>query len=34
MKISKNRKNFLNSLDLNKIYEPEQAIKILKDKSD
>ncbi len=33
MKISKNRKNFLNSLDLNKIYEPEQAIKILKDKS-
>ena len=33
MKITKNRKLVLNDLDLNKIYEPLDAIKILKDKS-
>ena len=33
MKITKNKKNILNNLDTNKIYEPIDAIKILKDKS-
>ena len=33
MKITKNRKNILESLDLNKIYEPIEAIKLLKEKS-
>tara|TARA_Y100000768_G_scaffold358255_1_gene313924 strand:- start:4787 stop:5479 length:693 start_codon:yes stop_codon:yes gene_type:complete len=32
-KISKNRKTLLDSIDLTKIYEPLDAIKILKDKS-
>ena len=33
MKISKNRKTLLKELDLNKIYEPIDAIKILKEKT-
>ncbi len=33
MKTSKNRKNALNNLDKEKIYEPIEAIKILKEKS-
>ena len=33
MKISKNRKKILENLDLEKIYEPNEAIKILKEKS-
>jgi len=33
MKIAKNRKDMLKELDLSKIYEPIEAIKILKDKS-
>lgn len=33
MKISKNKQKSLKDLDLNKIYEPLEAIKILKDKS-
>tara|TARA_B100000575_G_scaffold79511_1_gene62198 strand:- start:102 stop:791 length:690 start_codon:yes stop_codon:yes gene_type:complete len=33
MKFSKNKKNFLNDLDLNKVYEPHEAIKIIKQKA-
>ena len=33
MKISKNRKNVMKDIDLEKIYEPSEAIKILKEKS-
>ena len=33
MKISKNRKKLIDGLDLTKVYEPLEAIKILKDKS-
>ena len=33
MRISKNRKKLFNDLDVNKIYEPLDAIKILKNKS-
>ncbi len=33
MKVSKNRKHMLKELNLSKIYEPIEAIKILKDKS-
>jgi len=33
MKISKNRKNLVDKIDLKKIYEPIEAIKILKEKS-
>ena len=33
MKISKNRKQMLNDVDTNKVYEPLEAIKILKEKS-
>ena len=33
MRISKNRKKLFNDLDINKLYEPADAIKILKDKS-
>ncbi len=33
MKLTKNKKNLLENLDLTKIYEPVEAIKILKDKS-
>ena len=33
MKISKNKKNVLKDIDLNKTYEPIEAIKILKEKS-
>ena len=33
MKISKNRKNLIKDFDLSKIYEPQEAIKILKEKS-
>ena len=33
MKISKNRKQMLNNLDNTKLYEPLEAIKILKEKS-
>ena len=33
MKITKNRKQMLNNFDTNKIYEPIEAIKLLKDKS-
>ena len=32
MRISKNRKKLFNDLDVNKIYEPLDAIKILKNK--
>ena len=33
MKITKNRKQMLNNFDTTKIYEPLEAIKILKEKS-
>ena len=33
MKITKNRKQILNNFDTSKIYEPLEAIKILKEKS-
>ena len=33
MKLSKNRKNIFKDLDLNKVYEPIEAIKLLKEKS-
>ncbi len=33
MKITKNRKKVLENIDLNKVYEPSEAIKILKDKT-
>ena len=33
MKISKNRKQMLNNFDTTKVYEPLEAIKILKEKS-
>ena len=33
MKLSKNKKNVLEDLDINKIYEPIDAIKVLKNKS-
>ena len=33
MKISKNRKNLVKDFDFGKVYEPKDAIKILKDKS-
>ena len=33
MKITKNRKQMLNNFDTNKVYEPLEAIKILKEKS-
>ena len=33
MKITKNKKNMLKDLNLNKVYEPQEAIKILKDRS-
>ena len=33
MKITKNRKQMLNNFDTSKVYEPLEAIKILKDKS-
>jgi large subunit ribosomal protein L1 len=33
MKISKNRKNLMNKIDLNKIYDPIEAIKLLKENS-
>ena len=33
MKLSKNRKNLLKDLDINKVYEPIEAIKLLKEKS-
>ena len=33
MKITKNRKQMLNNFDTSKIYEPLEAIKILKEKS-
>ena len=33
MKITKNRKQMLNNFDTTKIYEPIEAIKILKEKS-
>ena len=33
MKMSKNRKNLIKDFDLSKIYEPQEAIKILKEKS-
>ena len=33
MKITKNRKKILNDLDVSKVYEPLEAIKILKEKS-
>ena len=33
MKITKNRKQMLNNFDTTKVYEPLEAIKILKEKS-
>ena len=33
MKITKNRKHMLNNFDSTKVYEPLEAIKILKEKS-
>ena len=33
MRMSKNRKEYINNLDVKKIYEPNEAIKILKEKS-
>ena len=33
MKISKNRKNLINKFETDKIYEPIEAIKILKENS-
>jgi large subunit ribosomal protein L1 len=33
MKLSKNRKKMLNDFDTSKVYEPIEAIKILKEKS-
>ena len=33
MKLSKNKKNMIKDLDLSKLYEPREAIKILKEKS-
>ena len=33
MKISKNKKNMIKDLDLQKIYEPLEGIKILKERS-
>ena len=33
MKTTKNRKQMLNDFDTNKLYEPLEAIKILKEKS-
>ncbi len=33
MKISKNRKTLIDGIDINKVYEPEEAIKLLKEKT-